>query len=522
MLAKHSLEHLFHSPLVGHAIIDSDNRIRNANPAFARFTRYSTQQLNGLPLATLLHQSSQIPPTDKTARLRFRSKDGQLLWGDTCVLPLYLEKSDKKEPVPPHGRTQSDNNGFVLQVCDCTRAHLEEQINTGRTKVLELLYSNHNLSTICETIVHCIEALDDGVRCSILLLNPERGTLHKVAAPSLPDFYNDAIEGMQIGDGIGSCGTAVFRRERVIVADILTHPYWTRAKRLIERTPMRACWSEPIIAHDGNVLGSFALYYDTPREPQPEEVSLIASAAALTSIVVGYKRGEQLLRDLDRAKDEFISTAAHELRTPLTAIMGYAELLFDGEIDPACQRAYATEIHSRGETLARLIDDLLDVSLMQIGRSLKLESKPTELLPLMNRVVQHFQRNFLQHQLELRCSADLPVLMTCDSGRIIQVLENLLSNAIKYSPQGGAVVLEITRSPTSLIFCVSDQGIGMSDSVMLHAFDKFFRADASNTAPTGLGIGLSIVRKIIEAHGGEIHLESRLQEGTRVTFTLPI
>ena len=503
-----TLSSLYHSPMIGHAVIDADVRILNASPAFARFTRYSTQQLEGLPLSTLLHSDTPLPGIGESTRLSFRSGDGRLLWGDICLLPLNSSTAKEK--------------GFILQVCDCTRVQLENQMHKGRSRVLELLYRDHSLPEICDTIVRYIESISEGVRCSILLLDPERGTLHIAAAPSLPDFYNEAIEGMSIGNGVGSCGTAVFRRERVIVADILDHPYWKRARRLVERTPMRACWSEPIVANDGSVFGSFALYYDSPREPQPEELDLIVSAASLTAIAISYKRGEEVLRNLDRAKDEFISTAAHELRTPLTAIMGYADLLLAGVGNPVQQREYAAEISGRGEALDRLISDLLDVSVIQIGRGLILKKEVTPLLPMVERVLKHFRQITAMHQLELSCASDLPDLIFCDAERISQVMENLLSNAIKYSPQGGRVGLEIKLIAAALSFCVRDQGIGMSESEQQQAFDKYYRANSSSSAPRGLGLGLCIVRQIILDHGGTIELQSRPQAGTSVTFTLPL
>jgi len=503
-----TLSSLFHSPLVGHAIVDSNGCIGKVNHAFTQFTRYSAQQLEGLPLTRLLHPGSALPTKDSSVRLRYFTSDGQLCWGDTCILSLES--------------TDNPLTGFILQVRDLTSDFLDQQLQKGRAKILELLYNNNSLQEICEAIVLCIEAMGEGMRCSILTLNPERGTLHKAAAPSLPDFYNDAIEGMQIGDGVGSCGTAVYRRERVVVADILNHPYWERARRLVSRTPMRACWSEPIIAGDGSVLGSFAIYYDTPREPQPDELNLISSAASLASIAISYKKSQQVLRDLDRAKDEFISIAAHELRTPLTAIMGYAELFTAEETDSLSQQTFAKEIYGHGEAMARLIDDLHDLSHIQIGRRLKMEQQPTFLLPMVESVAAHFRRSSKRHQVELSCGPDLPEEFSCDAGRITQVLENLLSNAIKYSPQGGAVTLEVERQGKAIRFCVSDQGIGISATEIRHVFDKFYRADSSNTAPGGLGIGLCIVREIVESHGGEISLKSRPMEGTRVTFSLPI
>ncbi|NVN99629.1 MAG: GAF domain-containing protein [Geobacteraceae bacterium] len=505
---NNSSNSLFHTPLVGHAVVDADGCISRVNHAFTRFTRYSAQQLEGAQLQALLHPDDSLPVRGATARLRYLSSDGQLCWGDTCT--LSVEAADNS----------SDN--FILQVRDQTSDHMEQQVQKGRARVLELLYNDDSLPEICETIVRFIETLGEGMRCSILTLDAERGTLHKAAAPSLPDFYSEAIEGMHIGEGVGSCGTAAFRRERVVIADILNHPYWERARRLVSRTPMRACWSEPIIAGDGSLLGSFAIYYDTPREPQPDELDLIASAASLTAIAITYKRSQQVLHDLNRAKDEFISIAAHELRTPLSAIMGYSELFAEEGTDLHSQQMFAREISANGESMSRLIDDLLDLSLIQVGRRLNMVKQKTLLMPLLEKVIGYFSRSAPLHDLKLCSGQDLPEEISCDAGRIIQVLENILSNAIKYSPDGGPVTLEVERSADSVSFCVTDQGIGMSETEVRRVFDKFFRADASNTAPGGLGIGLCIVRDIVEGHGGEIYLKSRQKEGTRVTFSLPI
>jgi signal transduction histidine kinase len=141
---------------------------------------------------------------------------------------------------------------------------------------------------------------------------------------------------------------------------------------------------------------------------------------------------------------------------------------------------------------------------------------------MVERVFRQFQQSAPEHQLELRYAPNLPAHISCDVGRITQVFENLLGNAIKYSPQGGAVVLEIEEIDLALRFCISDQGIGMSQAEQQHAFEKFYRANVSSTAPRGLGLGLCIVRQIVEEHGGKVELKSRPQAGTSVTFTLPL
>lgn len=502
-----ALNALFHTPMIALAFIDGDGRIARVNRAFARFTRYLAQEIEGRPLSCLL-PATPLPEYGERVRLRFLAKDGQELWGDACLLPLAAPGE--------HG------DGCILQVLDCTGIEREQQLYKGRARVLELLYSNQSLTAICEAIVHYVEAISKEVRASILLFDPDRGTLHKAAAPNLPDFYNEAIEGMQVGDGVGSCGTAVFRRERVIVADILNHPYWQQARRLVARTPMRACWSEPIIAADGGALGSFALYYDSVREPQPDELELIASAASLTAIAISYKRNEEVLRDLDRAKDEYISTAAHELRTPLTAVIGYADLLASSSHTPERQQEYAAEIFRNGETLEELIDDLLDVSVIQIGRKLSIKKETIEFLPLVERTLNSYRHHAPGHQVELLCLCVPPLNVRCDPRRITQVLENLISNAVKYSPPGSTVRIKIEKVDRDLHISVRDEGIGMSRKEVARAFDKFYRADHSSHSPRGLGLGLSIVRQIIEGHDGRIELQSQPRQGTCALFTLPL
>jgi signal transduction histidine kinase len=503
MFDEKTMECLFQTPLVAQAVVDGDGVIRRCNPAFARFCRHPQHQLEGQSLLALLTGESRLPVNGGTTRLVFRGGDGRRLWGDACLIPL------------PAG------DAALLQINDRSREHREGQLCKGRTRVLELLYGDHSLAEICTEIARHVEEIDPEMRSSILILDAERGTLHVAAAPSLPEFYSTAIDGMLIGDGVGSCGTAVFRRERVIVSDILSHPYWARARRLVQRTSLRACWSEPIVTHDGNVLGSFALYYDQPREPLPEELDLITSVASLAAIAISCKRAEEALRNLDRVKDEFISTAAHELRTPLTAILGFSELLTSGDYPEPRQREFATEIQRRGMLLDRLVDDLFDVSLIQLGRPLALHPETVVLRPLLDSVLDEFRQSSAGHHFELSCGNDVPPEICCDSQRLIQVLTNLLENAVKYSPQGGTVRIEVHAGEGAVVFQISDNGIGMSSAELSRAFDNFYRANNSSIAPGGLGLGLGIVRQIVEGHGGQIKLKSRPGEGTLVTFTLP-
>ena len=445
-----------------------------------------------------------------TFRKRYLTKSGNVIWGDTTTTIV---------------NAAGGGESFFSIIIDKTAQQRQELLQQGRTGVLELLYRNRSMQEVCTAIVKSIEAVEEGLLCSILQLNQVTGRLHKIAAPSLPDFYNEAIEGMKIGEGVGSCGAAAFYGRRVVVADILNHPYWLKARKLVEKTNLRSCWSQPIFDSDGKVLGTFAIYYTEPREPGQFEFELINSAADLTALTINHKLAQVALQKSDQLKSEFISIAAHELNTPLTTIMGYADLLLDSQenrpIPLEKGREYLNVISDKAEALARIIDDLLDISQIESGHNLTLDKQPTPVRKLLTDVLENFKQNYPRHQFSLQFKDGIPDVLLIDAGRIVQVLENLLSNAVKYSPDGGSIELLATVKGEQLKLVILDHGIGMSSEHLNRIFEKFYRADNNDSSIRGLGLGMSIVREIIEAHGGEIRVESRPDEGTRVTLFIP-
>ncbi len=228
-------------------------------------------------------------------------------------------------------------------------------------------------------------------------------------------------------------------------------------------------------------------------------------------------------REIDKMKSEFISTAAHELNTPLTVLMGYTELILTdetGQLKPETQTEYLEEIYAKGLALERIIDDLLDVGKIETGRSLHIERSHVQISKLLSDVCKDHQHETKKHSVQV----ELPgqnICLFADSGKLAQVLDNLLGNAIKYSPDGGEIKVVGRIESDCLIVSISDPGIGMSEQQMNRAFEKFYRGDASDTAVPGLGLGMTIVKNIVEAHGGTIWIESAAKEGTKVTFKIP-
>ncbi len=226
-------------------------------------------------------------------------------------------------------------------------------------------------------------------------------------------------------------------------------------------------------------------------------------------------------REIDRMKSEFISTAAHELRTPLTAVLGYTELLLAGEVETAEERKhFLTHIFLKAGDLARLVDDLLSLSRIESGMLIQIDRQPHDLAALVRQLADQYQELTTRHHFAVQVPEE-GLLAVFDRGKIGQVLENLISNAVKYSPAGGSVQVRGESVDGVCRVIVRDEGIGMTAEQVSKVFDKFYRADASNTAVQGLGLGMSIVKRIIEAHGGRIRVDSEVKKGTTVTFSLP-
>ena len=211
-----------------------------------------------------------------------------------------LDRKGNIKWIRDEANTVKDENG--IPVClqglmsDITARKQIELREKSRSQVLELITNDDLLPVILEAIVRGVEDQNPEMLCSILLLDDEGTHLLNGAAPSLPDFYNEATQGMDIGVGEGSCGTSAFTGERVIVDDIQNHPYWTDFKKAAGKAGLAACWSEPICSSDGKVLGTFAIYHHDVHQPTEANITLIEETANLTSIAIEHTQTKLTLQ----------------------------------------------------------------------------------------------------------------------------------------------------------------------------------------------------------------------------------
>ena len=276
---------------------------------------------------------------------------------------------------------------------DITERKQSEQREKTRNHVLELLARGAPLITILEAIVCGVEQEQPAMLCSILLLDSEGKHLMTGAAPSLPDFYNTAIDGIEIAMGAGSCGTAAFTGQRVIVADVQTHPYWAPYKELTARAGLGACWSEPIRSASGKVLGTFAIYHHLAHQPADEEIRLIEQTANLAEIALGRSRADQALKESEKLLSDILENVTayiymkdtqgrylfanrllrDRFTAPMEEIVGYDDCKFFDADTAASMRKDDLRVLQNGETLQAEETNLnILTGVMQVFMTVKL------------------------------------------------------------------------------------------------------------------------------------------------------
>ena len=405
-----------------------------------------------------------------------------------------------------------------------------DEILAFQNQILRGVAIGRPLAEVLDRLVQFIEAQSGSAMCSILLFDEKEMRLRFIAGPSLPRAYNDKIDGLVVDAQTGTCGAAVHRKERVIVTDTATDPLWSRFRSLASQFGLAACTSVPIFDSKQRVMGTFAFYYRVPRAPDARDLELIEISRDLAGVAIERELQERELArvngDLERRVRErtgeleaFTFSVSHDLRAPLRAIEGRLAILVEdfGDSLPEGSAEHIDAARRNARSMSGLIDDLLEFSQTSLKPMRKAWVQPAQ-------IAADALDQLREQRGDLAVEVHTPPLPACWADRTLltQVYVNLLSNAIKYSRDRSPAKIEIgaRNSAGKVEYFVRDNGIGFDMRYAEQIFGVFQRLH-SQESYEGSGIGLAVVARIVQRHGGRVWAEARPGEGACFYFTIP-
>ncbi|MFJ9847548.1 SpoIIE family protein phosphatase [Kitasatospora sp. NPDC101155] len=278
------------APVIFAALGGPGHVLETANPAF--FDAFTGgRPRTGVPVGELVPELAQQGVLDRLDEVYrtgsvYRNRGGRLVRGG----PVAQREEFFDVTYEPRRDAAGRVDGVVVIAVETTGYHHAQLLAAEQRVLLERIARDAPLAEILDGMARAIEELSPDMIVSVLLLDPDGRHLRHGTAPSLPDFYNDAVDGIAIGDGVGSCGTAAYRQAPVIVSDIATDPLWEGYRDLAERAGVAACWSTPIRGLDGRVLGTFAIYHRTPKVPEETDVALSAAFTRIAALAIEHHR----------------------------------------------------------------------------------------------------------------------------------------------------------------------------------------------------------------------------------------
>jgi PAS domain S-box-containing protein len=382
----------------------------------------------------------------------------------------------------------------------------------------------HDVSTVLQRVVDGAKELCGCDLTSVALRETDTGA---IVMRNRAGEYRGLQDRLVVEPGRGAGGLVLQSGEPFRSDDIARDSRVVRDRDpLVEIEGLVATLIVPIMV-EGRVEGLLYVHRRSPRPFTDRGETILRLLAEYASIAIHNMRllaHEHQMRaeaeGASRMKDEFLATISHELRSPLQPLLNWAYLLRSPNLDPASAERALDAIERSTKTLGQLIEDLLDVSRIVTGK-LRLQARPVRLAGVIRSAIEAVEAAALAKAvvLEARIDPDLPVVLG-DPDRLQQVLWNLLSNGIKFTPRGGRVTVTVTGREGEMVMAVADTGAGIKPEFLPHVFERFRQAESStNRAYGGLGLGLAIVRHLVELHGGSVSVASE-GEGRGATFTV--
>jgi two-component system phosphate regulon sensor histidine kinase PhoR len=369
----------------------------------------------------------------------------------------------------------------------------------------------------------------------VFIFSVETGSV----GPVLAEWTTEGIGGIGVGRSLpadeqrdANFALLVRQRHAITIDDVSASGLLSQTRELLGALNVGSLLLAPVVGEE-NPLAALVLITSgrvRPWPPGSERLAEVVAANVATALTHArlYEQEREMVRglkELDQAKSDFVASVSHELRTPLTSIRGYVEMLSDGDagdVGPAQQRML--EIVERNtDRLLALIEDLLTLSRIESG-AFRVARLPVPLDGVVRATVEELGPQAAQRGVELEAEvADAVPAVLGDSSQLERVLLNLLSNAIKFTPDGGRVVVRLRASGDEVELDVEDEGIGIPEAEQDRLFSRFFRSSTSQErAIQGTGLGLVIVKSIVEHHGGDIEVRSQPGVGTTFTVRLPV
>jgi signal transduction histidine kinase len=377
-----------------------------------------------------------------------------------------------------------------------------------------------DLKTLLKLIMTRAGELVNSPAVSVLLWDESTATL----SPNAWSGFDERTALLRFGLGEGVAGVAAQRREGIIVDDYRTWP--TASAQILAHTDTRAVMGVPIVYQE-HLIGALTASRFGPSEPfSRQELELLELFGAQAAIAIENARlferatVAEALRELTQLKAEFLNTASHELRTPLSLIHGYAELLMHraGMLSPSDVSQMSGEIYAGSQVLSRLVDDLLDFSRLAQGR-LALHRRHLPLDQLLEQVARVYraQPGGERIQTELQPGIDVEG----DPERLRQIVGNLIANALTYA-EAGPITVQTSLANGEARIEVTDAGPGLLTEEIDRVWETFYRgAEAAQLPNRGSGLGLTVVKQLVELHGGRVGVQSTPGNGATFWFTLP-
>jgi signal transduction histidine kinase/ActR/RegA family two-component response regulator len=382
-------------------------------------------------------------------------------------------------------------------------------------ELVDRLYRTRSLDDVYDAALKAIVVALECDRASILLFD-QAGSMRFVASGGLSTSYRDAVEGHSVWKATDPNPAPIH------IDDVRDAEMSESLRTSIRAEGIGALAFIPLVS-DGHLIGKFMAYFDVPHSFSRDEMDLCQVIARQVAFAIERKRAEEALVEADRRKDEFLAMLSHELRNPLAAISIAVQVQQRVAADDDAQQEARAIIERQAANLARLVDDLSEVSRITLGR-IQLQMGRVALRDVVERTMESARPTISAHRHTLQVSLpEAAVWLYADVARLEQVLINLLNNAAKYTDDGGHIQLLAELDGTHAIIRVIDTGIGIEPELLPHIFSLFTQARRSlDRAQGGLGIGLSLVERLVSMHGGSVSARSTVGKGSEFVVRLPV